>query len=91
MNTFLITFELVFPSVGIQENIINDQIKSFGLWARPTSKVWLIKTYLTKEAVIDRLRNASGPNDKILVMRVTNDWIALHLPNEVIIWMKSGL
>jgi hypothetical protein len=30
-------------------------------------------------------------NDKILVIEVTNDWASIHLPNDVIVWMKGGL
>lgn len=91
MNTFLITFEILFPSLPVQNQIIIDAIKSFGYWAKPTSSVWLIKTYSTKEDVINRLRSSAGPNDKILVMRVGNDWIATHLSEEIVNWMKSGL
>lgn len=91
MNTFLITFEILYPSLSVQEDIITTQIKSLGSWARPTSKTWLVKTNYTRDYVMDRLQAVSGPNDRILVMRVDNDWIALHLPNDVITWMKAGL
>ncbi len=91
MNTFLISFEIFAPSLPVQEGILINAIKSFGSWARPTSKIWLIKTYLTREQVMGNLRSQAGPNDSILVMLVSNDWIAINLPNDVINWMKSGL
>ena len=91
MNTFLISFEIFPPSLPAQKEIITNQIKSLGDWARPTSSTWLIKTYSSREYVIDMMKSVAGPNDRILVMRVNNDWIALHLPNDVINWMKSGL
>lgn len=91
MNTFLISFEIHPPSLPMQRQIIIDSIKSFGYWAIPTNAVFLIKTFNSMEYVMNRIRSFSGPNDKILVMKVTNDWIALHLSNEVINWMKSGL
>lgn len=91
MNTFLITFEIFLPSLATQEEILINAIKSYGSWARPTSKVWLIRTYSTREQVINYLRAYMGPNDRILVMLVNNDWIATNLPNDVVNWMKSGL
>lgn len=91
MNTFLISFEIFPPSLPIQEGIITNQIKSFGAWARPTSSVWLIKTYSSREYVMDMLKSVAGPKDRILVMRVNDDWIALHLSYDVINWMRSGL
>ncbi len=91
MNTFLITFEMLPPSLTVQEEILINAIKSFDSWARPTPKTWLIKTYLTREQVINYLRTYIGPNDRLLVMLVNNDWIAINLPNDVVNWMKSGL
>lgn len=91
MNTFLITYQIFPPSLSLQEEIIINQIRSFNAWARPTGAVWLIKTYYSREFVMDQLKSVAGPNDRLLVMRVSNDWIALHLPTDVINWMKSGL
>lgn len=91
MNTFLISFEMFPPSLAVQEEILINAIKSFDSWARPTSKTWLIKTYLTREQVINFLKAYIGPNDRLLVMLVNNDWISINLPNDVINWMKSGL
>lgn len=91
MNTFLITFEIFSPSLAVQEDVFANAIKTFNSWARPTSKTWLIKTYSTREQVIDYLKAYIGPNDRILVMLVNNDWIAINLPNDVVNWMKSGL
>ena len=92
MTTFLISFEVRPPSIpGVQETVIRNSIKTFDSWARPLRNVWLIKTYLTREQVIQYLRGSLGPNDKILIMRVSNDWISINLSQEVINWMKSGL
>ena len=92
MKTFLITFETRPPSLpGIQDQIIINAIKSFASWARPLSHIWLIKTPLTREQVIEHIRKYLGPNDKILIMLVSNDWISINLSSEVINWMKSGL
>lgn len=91
MNTYLISFEIFSPSLIIQDEILINAIKSFGSWARPTSKVWLIKTFLSRDQVIDNLISQAGPNDRILVMSVNNDWIARNLPDDVVSWMKSGI
>ena len=91
MNTFLISFDVFPPSLAVQEVILINAIKSFDSWARPTLKVWLIKTYLDREQVMNHLTAHAGPKDRILIMLVSNDWIANNLPNDVINWMKSGL
>jgi hypothetical protein len=90
-KTFLITYGRLSPSLSVQEDIVANQIKTFGNWARPTSSVWLIKTYYSRMQIISMLKSKIGPTDKILVMRVNNDWIAHNLSNEVINWMKSEL
>ena len=91
MNTFLISFETYPPSLALQEGIIINQIKSLGDWAHPTSSIWLIKTFFPREYIMNTIKSVSGPNDRILVMRVNNDWISSNLPNDVINWMKIGL
>jgi len=91
MATYLIAFETFPPSLAVQEQILIDAIKGFGNWARPTSKTWLIKTFLTREQVINQLRANAGPNDKLLVMLVSNDWISVNLSSDVVNWMKSGM
>ena len=40
---------------------------------------------------MNSLRVATDVNDKILIIEVTNDWIAYNLPLKVIEWMKGGL
>ena len=90
MNIFLITFEIFPPSLLVQNEIIENAIKMFEFWARPTSTVWLIKTHNTKEVVINHLRAYAGPTDRILVMRVNSEWISINLPVEVINWLKAN-
>jgi hypothetical protein len=90
-NTYLISFQIVSPSLPLQEGIIVNQIKSLGDWAHPTSSVWLIKTFFPRDYIMSTLKSVSGPNDRMLVMRVNNDWIASNLPNDVINWMKLGM
>ena len=92
MNTFMVSFEIKIPSIpGVQDVVIINAIKTFDSWAHPLNNVWLIKTYFTREQVIQYLRNYLGPKDKILIMKVNYEWISLNLTNEVINWMKSGL
>lgn len=90
MNTFLISFEFLPPSFSsIQEKILVNHIKSFGSWANPTSNLWLIKTYSSKEMVMNKLRTGIGPRDRLLIMKVTNEWISFNLQSVVVDWMKS--
>jgi len=66
-------------------------IKSHITWAKPMRSIWLIKTNRNRSEVMRRLRSAADANDKILVIEVTDDWIAYNLPESVINWMQEGL
>ena len=66
-------------------------IKSHIFWAKPMASVWLIKTNRTRKEIMRLLRSAADANDKFLVIEVTNDWIAINIPDSVITWMKSKI
>ncbi|HBB76279.1 MAG: hypothetical protein A2186_04225 [Candidatus Levybacteria bacterium RIFOXYA1_FULL_41_10] len=90
MNTFLITYELSLLG-NFSEASIENKIMSFGYWARPLKNTWLIKTSYAKEYVMDNMRPHFSTSDKLLIMKVSDEWISLNLQDEVINWMKSGL
>ena len=84
--TYLITYETIIP-----DSTMVDKIRSFPLWARPMTNVWMIKTDSDRDSVMTYLTSNTFFVGKLLVIRVTNDWIAKNLTQEVINWMQGGL
>ena len=92
MNTYLISYDLV-GAIDRQEydNLIA-HIRTSYIWAKPLESVWLIKTNLSTSQVINNLLNfIKKSNDRLLVIQVTNNWMAYNLSIEVIQWMKAGM
>lgn len=86
MITYLITYETIIP-----DSTIVDKIRSFQLWARLMTNVWMIKTDSNRDSVMAYLTSNPLFVGRLLVIRVTNDWIAKNLTQEVINWMQGGL
>jgi len=91
MKTYLITYDLIKPETSVDYIRLFSNIKSHLSWAKPMRSVWLIKTNRSRNQVMDLLRMATDRNDKLLVIEVTSDWIALNLPADVIRWMKGNI
>lgn len=87
MKTYLVLYESIFSE---DASLINS-IKSFERWAYPIKGAWLVKTYFDRQTVYDRLKNSSAFVSKLIVIRVTNDWISYNLTPDVIRWMQEGL
>lgn len=87
MYTYLIIYESIFE----KDEAVTSCVKSFGTWANPLKEVWLIKTYLGRQAIYDKIKASSPFLNKLLVIRVTNDWITFNLSQEILQWMKEGL
>lgn len=75
---------------GFYVNFFN-RIKSFPFWARPLKSVWLIKTSSSRGQIMEYLKPTVAFTDKLLIIQVTNDWIALRLSDTIVKWMKRGL
>jgi len=91
MKTYLITYDLIKPENSVDYTRLFANIKSHIFWAKPMASVWLIKTNRTRKEIMRLLRSAADANDKFLVIEVTNDWIAINIPDSVITWMKSKI
>ena len=91
MKTYLISYDLV-QNAPLQEyeNLIN-AIKAYQIWAKPLESVWLIKTEQTASEIMNYLLKFVTTKDRILVVRVTPDWMSYGLPLQVTDWMKTGL
>lgn len=91
MKTYLITYDLIKPETSTDYTRLFANIKSHISWAKPMASVWFIKTDRARVEVMRLLRSAADTNDKFLVIEVTNDWIAINIPDTVITWMKSKI
>jgi len=86
MKTYLIALESAFP-----ETPVINKIKSFQLWARPMTNVWLIKSTSDRVSIYNYLLTGTFFTGKILVISVSDDWISKNLAQEVVKWMQGGL
>ncbi len=91
MKIYLITYDLIKPETSADYVKLFANIKSHISWAKPMKSVWFIKTNRTRAEVMKLLRSATDSNDKILVIEVTGDWIAVNLPPAVVNWMKGNI
>jgi len=85
MKTYLVAYDSILPELSLI-----DKIKSFQLWARPLTNVWLIKTDSDRGSVMNYVTSGSFFVGKILIIEVTNDWISRNLSQEVVNWMQGG-
>lgn len=89
MKTYLISYDLSNPENSSDYERLTELIKSAYDWAKPLESVWLIKSELGSEEILNKIRNVTDANDKILVIEVANNWWA-QLHSEVINWMRKG-
>jgi len=92
MKIYLISYDLTIPESSLDyERLIKTIQDSFEYWAKPLKSLWLIKTAQPRDEVMRVLRTVTDPNDKILVIEVTSDWIAFNINSEVIEWMRGNI
>lgn len=91
MKTFLITYDLIAPRTAEDYQQLHEAIKAFTYWAKPLESVWLIKSDLSREQIMNFLRQRIKVNDKLLIIEVTNNWIALGLDQVVVEWMRKSV
>ena len=91
MKTYLISYDLIKPETLPEYIRLFNTIKSAQFWAKPLRSVWLVKTTLSSAQIRDELRKVTDPNDKILVIEITNNWASYNLSKEVTNWMQQGL
>ncbi|WP_405226577.1 hypothetical protein [Dokdonia sp. Asnod1-B02] len=70
-------------------NSIIEAIKSYGLWWHQSESTWFIQTTQTSREIIDNIRNFTSGNDKLIVIRVQNDWWASGHTEEEYKWMRE--
>ncbi len=88
LNNILISYDLIKTKDYTK---LIDAIKSYGEWAKVLESVWIIKTNSTTEQVINNLIRSIDTDDKIIVLRLTNDGMWYNLPPDVSKWLKDNL
>ncbi len=91
MKTYLISYDLIKPETLTDYKRLIDTIKTATYWANPLKSLWLVKTTLSTTQIRDELRKVTDPNDKLLVIEITNSWASYGLSKEVTDWMKQGM
>ena len=71
--TYLISYDLNSPGKNYDDLYKAIEQASTGVWCKPLSSVYIIKTNLSAEAVYNRLKPCLDSNDRMLVIEVTRD------------------
>lgn len=89
MKTYLVSYDLIKSDSTIEYSRLINGIKSYKYWAKPLESLWLIKTDATRLQIMTYLKTFIDTNDHLLVIEITNNWIAYNLSRAVIDWMKG--
>ncbi len=90
MNTYLISYDLIKPGKDYTNLIAF--LKKYSSWAKPLESVWIVKSPLTAEGLRNEIQTHLDPNDKIIVVKVTNSEAAWrNLPTDVSEWLKNSM
>lgn len=71
--TYLVSYDLNSPGKNYDDLYEAIKSASTGVWCKPLSSVYIIKSNLTAEAVYNRLKPCLDGNDCILVIEVARE------------------
>lgn len=92
MNTYLISYDLVWPENSSDYTRIINHIKSLWNWANPLKSLFLIVTDTPLSTIRDGIWKVTDDNDKILVIDITWDsWGTKHISQEVNNWLNTNV
>lgn len=90
MNTHLVSYDLRQP--GRNYDSLHEHLKAYGTWAKPLESLWLIKTELDADSVLQAAKLHVDLNDELLVIDVTGDGAAWRgLDKKVSDWIQNNL
>lgn len=92
MATYLISYDLGVPETHSDYEKIKKYIDTFPDWMKPLKSQWfVVSNTKNAEKILDEIIAITDSNDKILVLKVTNeDWASYNLgsvPNQ---WLKKN-
>ena len=85
----IIAYDL-HPAPGRDYSLIENAIKSSGIWAHAEGSVWVIETPEDPKGVVDRLTAIGHPQDVFFVARLEQHWWSKGLTAEVLGWLKDS-
>lgn len=85
MAVYCISYELK----GKNYETLLEAIKSYGTWWHQSESTWFIETNLTAKQVLENLKNFIGNNDKLIVIRVYENWWAVGHTEEEYSWIRK--
>lgn len=88
MNVYAICYELNRPGHSYKD--MHKTIAEFGHWWHQLDSTWLLRTEKTANEVARALRSHMAPNDRLLVIQVTDDYQG-WLPKEAWEWIRKAV
>ena len=71
--TYLVSYDLNTPGKKYDELYKAIKGASNGVWCKPLSSVYIIKSELTPKAIYDKIAQCIDKNDRVLVIEVTRN------------------
>jgi CRISPR/Cas system-associated endoribonuclease Cas2 len=90
MAVYAVTYDLHNPGQKYEE--VSELLKSLGGWWKHFDSFWLISTSQHTAANIrDALKEVTDTNDKIFVIKVSENWAAYNVSETGTDWLKKHL
>lgn len=90
MNAFIVTYNLDNNETSYP--LISKKLKSYGKWAKPFERTWIIKTDKSAVEVRDELASSIHNNGSILVMNVSGvAWATSRVNTKVNDWLHGNV
>ena len=70
-NNLFISYDLNSP--GQDYEVIFNEIKSLGSWAKVQKSFWYVNSHLTAKEAFDRIRNKMDSNDSLIIVDASNN------------------
>lgn len=90
MKTFLIVYKL--NDYGTYYSIISEKIKSYGKWAKPFDRTWVVKTEKPAVDIRNELASVINRRGSILVVNITGSaWATSQVNTSVNDWLHDNV
>ena len=80
MSAYLITYDL--NKVGQNYEKVYEEIKKLGSWAHWLDSTWFVKSSLTADEIVGKLKKHFDSNDTLFVVEMTSNYQGLLNENQ---------
>ena len=80
MSAYLITYDL--NKVGQKYKEVDEEIKKMGVSVRYLDSTWFVKSSLTSQEIVQKLKQHFDKNDKLFVVEIGKNRQGLLTPSE---------